>query len=585
MAAELLAPLSFRHNFGRLKTAGGTFSGSLLISLVHKLTRRGYTSLLQQLVRDVVRACGALTRPQWKTVQAAFSHFLCRVVVAQFEEGLMLLSDPEQAKLFMQYMSAAQKLREEANCAEDAKLGELLERVGEEICKGLEELRHCRRGRLGSYVGHMIRSGTSCGKTAVDDVFLGKSKKSMRLFLTEWGPDSYKELMSLVPFKGCAELQKVVRHTAALRADVPPQSPAVFSEPPALNLDVVNDVGARDMHVVGRRSGEGRAMFVTRGLRVNEPMTGKMFSLNYQELETAYVDAFVARAKAELPPSEATKMMALLDPQAAPAPVPAPVPRDLDFIDRGAPMTGGLSFKNGVGLFESAMDAGPYPKGTRVCIKIGEDDATVGRAESISHDMQAIGLFTLKPWSVRVRVTPQFWTDLAREGKKKRKNSDWGTLVLKRLSAQDTFLMQVTPRFDGVKLTELGSLECAQDIFLWNLLMVLLFGKYKGVRDMGPFNLMVDAASGVVLLVDISSVLELGPRERRAYGAKNLLTVHPIHRRHRLPLADYVKAHAQEVRDFMRLLKQKLVSPYEEMPEMFAQEDTVAVENALRALR
>jgi hypothetical protein len=79
---------------------------------------------------------------------------------------------------------------------------------------------------------------------------------------------------------------------------------------------------------------------------------------------------------------------------------------------------------------------------------------------------------------------------------------------------------------------------------------ILLCSKRMGVKDLGAFNMMVDAA-GRVLQVDLNAA---SPAQLAAYNAKGLQTSHKLDGRVWARAVAYTRAHPAAVAAFVRAL-------------------------------
>ena len=84
------------------------------------------------------------------------------------------------------------------------------------------------------------------------------------------------------------------------------------------------------------------------------------------------------------------------------------------------------------------------------------------------------------------------------------------------------------------------------------MVQVLLFSKYFGVKDLGPYNLMIDK-DGNVVQVDLNQANE---ETIQKYNTKYLYTSHTFHSRFTENISEYMVHNSSFVRDFIEKMKQ-----------------------------
>jgi hypothetical protein len=110
----------------------------------------------------------------------------------------------------------------------------------------------------------------------------------------------------------------------------------------------------------------------------------------------------------------------------------------------------------------------------------------------------------------------------------------------------------VVAEFEGERLQHMskGDARLATATFGQTLLQVLLFSKRVGAKDLGPFNLMVDAV-GRVLQVDLNPI---SSDQHARCNAKSLQTAHRFNARFWSPAISYATHRPAEVADFVARL-------------------------------
>lgn len=550
---------------------------SVVISALHKLDRRDLAGQRKSLVAAFFVAVSKLT-PTCPSPKAAVTHFFNRFVITMFEEGSFLhLPDAQRSEVVSTIVCA----RKHCQQAEWKRAGRLL-------VKCVDATTGVPRGRLGSLArSHIILGDGSNVPPDVARLYrdLEVRFKGDRVTAQERADlgDVVRRMRAARPlldtslgFVACTELCRVVWMSAALApimsdsARRGPTEPVKFLAPTAALLE---EIGVFDLHVRGLNH-DSHEEFLNKGSRVANPTTQILFGSTYTDMDAVYVARKRALlANAPVTPPKASKKRKAADGPAAedaavspspaapgapvaseeraaakatsaekraakearrtevPPPPPPPAhPREAgpDVFDLVEPVSGLLGFKNATVLGTLKMAVGELKEGDKVFVKMGESPANGAYSMRCYECMRALEMPCVQMELTTAVYDPQTWYTHA--------TSDtfatpphWLRSMLKHMQPFEHRAVptQVVACFDGMRLADVPK---THPTWLVNnnaghsLFEAFFFAKWKGVQDLGPYNMLLNA-NGDALLVDLN---EAGDVQWPKYNAKGVQTAHKL---------------------------------------------------------
>ena len=560
-------------------TPGLSLTKSALISAGHKLNRRDKPSQWKALVHSffcavarVVPAPTAATPSPIvpSTLGAAITNFLNRFATTIFEEGGFLhLTDDAQAELVENLVAAQQ-------CRRRCKWGKLINRLY--ACIDLTT--GVYRGRLISLARYQILFEPAAKNSAVPhDVFSlfqkleptfcdaslnASQKKALRNVVGQRLKVAVPLLDDCEHYDNCKELARVLWMTAAI---MPLMAEDVRSAGPGENgpadpvfptMEELTEVGVFDLHVRGKNKASAQEEFLTAGSRVANPTPFKLFGREYAEFDDAYVASKRARfeverreaaAAAAAKPSKKRKARetpvdadAAAEKQAKKAakearhtefPLPPSAPayaREAgpDALDLITPTSGLLGFKHATVLGTLKSDLAGFKQGTEVFLKLGEPEAGGAFSVACNDRMAALGMPHVRVATTTAVYDARRWHALATSDQFETP-PQWLHFMFDHMKQHDNraVSLQIADVFDGMRLTNVPKehptwLEA--DGAGKSLFEAFYFAKYVGVKDLGPYNMMMNK-DGEALLVDLN---EAGKTQWPKYNKKGLQTAHRL---------------------------------------------------------
>ena len=549
---------------------------SVVISALHKLDRRDLAGQRKALIAAFFVAVSRLP-PTSASPKAAVTHFFNRFVITIFEEGSFLhLPDAQRHEV----VSVLVRARKHCQQGEWKPAGRLLVQC-------VDATTGVPRGRLGSLArSHIILGDGSNVPPDVARLYrdLEVRFKGERVTAQERADlgDVVRRMRAAQPlldtslgFVACTELCRVIWMSAALApimsdsARRGPTEPVKFLAPTAALLE---EIGVFDLHVRGLNH-DSHEEFLNKGSRVANPTTQILFGSTYTDMDAVYV----ARKRALLaaapvtPPKAPKKRKAAGGPAAEdaaaatppapgapvaseeraaakatsaekraakearrtevpPPPSPPAHPREAgpDVFDLVEPVSGLLGFKNATVLGTLKMAVGELKQGDKVFVKMGESPANGAYSMRCYDCMRALEMPCVQMELTTAVYDPQTWYTHA--------TSDtfatpphWLRSMLKHMQPFEHRAVptQVVACFDGMRLADVPK---TQPTWLVNnnagrsLFEAFFFAKWKGVQDLGPYNMLLNA-NGDALLVDLN---EAGDVQWPKYNAKGLQTAHKL---------------------------------------------------------
>lgn len=601
---------------------GLTLSRSALISALHKLDRRDRPAARKALVYAFFSAVArvvpapakeAPTPSVPKELSGAITNFLNRFAVALFEEGSFLHLNDDARRLVVRNLIDAQRRR--ARCHWGRTIADLSACI--DLTAGVP------RGRLISLARCQVLFQPDDGTVPervrtlfqqLESRFGGSALKAAeKEELRELVRSRMKAALPLLTecdaYGNCREVARVLWMSAAIAPLVTDDvrstgpGPAGPMEGAYPSLAELQEMGVFDLHVTGL-SAESHEEFLTKGSRVANPTPLRLFGRAYADLDAAYVASKRERFAAEQAAAAsgaggkaprkrkgagaAKAAKAAAAPYARPSKAAAaprwPLPpwrREAgpDAFDLIEPVSGLLGFKNATVLGILKVDVGALKQGTKVFAKLGESEADGAFSAACYDRMRALEMPHVHVETTTAVYDPQKWnahgTSDAFETPPK-----WLPSMLKHMKKHEhrAVPLQVASYFDGMRLTYVPSehpewLERAGK----TLFQAFFFAKWVGVKDLGPFNMMLNAG-GEALLVDLN---EAGDAQWPSYNAKGLQTAHKLKNTgaagdHLARALRYAAAHPIEAAEFLDRLVRTPAHP-RLVSELFSEQARAAL--------
>lgn len=411
-----------------------------------------------------------------------------------------------------------------------------------------------------------------------------------------------------------------VCHCRRLVSEFVTTNPSQTCIPRAFDLQTVDRIGANDMHVHGIENEQARATFRNVGCKVrNMARTFTVFGLSHEDMETVYqeVSKVLHAQKAE---QKAAERLAKMKAKAASSPkgqkrkfsghvlfegdppLDAPMYEDITSlvdvdITQGDRICGFKNFtltSTLTTIAQAGLGLGP-----RVFLKLGESTADNEFSLKASDAMSRLGMPFVRSKLVGLKLDVAWWRSFGAECHKidpngleinKRSYQKWtNSMVFKyagnKLKDGQTYCAIVQDCFPGSRLTyvEKADPRLLSVAFAKTMAQSLLFSKWCGITDMGPYNLMIDK-DGRVLQIDLGISTD---EQVSSYNSKKLLTSHQNQFVPRFlgPVKQYFLQNRAEIYDFIQALsecglpmRKNVIFPVrpEERREDFLQQDEVS---------
>lgn len=372
-------------------------------------------------------------------------------------------------------------------------------------------------------------------------------------------------------FAECAELRKVIysaahcaRIISASGASFADQTiPTVRSEKDFLfqvsvpfTMAYVKQIGAIDQHVKGVTNPAYESVFRDSGCRVTNPSPYfTIGGLDHEALVTIYVEVNRVLNAEKVKKKKQEQMKRKVAKQngwkkklkkssrnvSPPVGSSIAIFQDIDTLlavdlESGDRICG---FKNFTvtGKLIAPKETVGKDLGPNIFLKIGEDVSCTLMTIRTTEARKKLGLRYVDSVMVGVKMNFGWWHRLAEQchafdpagtrSKQGKTYIDWignvtGTFCHVKDGEVAAALLQ--KKFDGTRLTYIpaGDPRLSDQVYGKSLLQNLLFSKWIGTADLGPYNLMIDAL-GHVLQVDVGPA---APDQISVYNSKGLLTSH-----------------------------------------------------------
>lgn len=543
----------YRYDLVCRRVDGGTLrlTRGELISSVHKLVRRARTRELCYLVRAFFSAVQheSTHRSVTTALKGSISNFLNRVALSLFEEGVLLhVSEHVQYRVMTAFMRAARCHRTSSYA-----------RIAEDVEAALTAVHDAHRGRLGSLVKAYSQYGHPLPDNAPERALIAAlhpEAVAAQATPSQFGAQVTRTMRMLdpltrtAPYKDCEEFRRVCVMGAYIAPFVPDEYKLLAPSPPqpvaCPTRELLHEIGAlEDVHTKGKQSYAAWKEFLEKGMKVANQTPVRLFGRSYEELEVLYADGKLADV-AEGNVGQSKKRVHGPDAshgsrkQKLTKHGPTSAESSTQSINSAhafesesrllalAPESRLLGFKNGTVIGTLRVATGPFAAGDRVFFKMGESAADCAFAAEVATWQERVGLPYVKTQVVHVKPYLDWWATVATDPSNK---GDWTASLRRHLTArikrEQTPLgympCVVSTCFEGVRVTEFMPMGTMAEKFGLSLTKNLLFAKYVGIKDVGPFNMLACVSTGHVLLVDIGKP---SAAQQEIYNAKNLYTSH-----------------------------------------------------------
>jgi len=541
---------------------------------VHKLIRRARTAELCYLVRcffEAVRHEDEV-RSVTPALKGSISNFINRITLSLLEEGVMVHSSESTQS------QVCNSLVEAAKCHVDG----VYSKLGNHLEAALIATHGVYRGRLGSvvmaYSTHKHPLPANEDERALiatlnhEQVTQNASPKHFATLVKKHMPTMHP-LTLLWPYKECIEFRRVCAMNAPIAHFIPEELKVYVDRPVGQTVptrELLREIGALDdVHTKGKRSRKAWDEFLDKGMKVANETPLRLFGRSYTELEALYHEGkkkdledgvwdvktpkkqkesqlTTADAQGVIPrhvPTEPTKPTKPIE-AVAYSKVASVCTATYQCFESEAQLlvlmedSKLLGFKNGTVIGELHKDVGSFLVGQRVFFKMGESYEDCKFAEQAAKWQEEVGLPFAKTQVVWVKPSLRWWYEIPTDSANK---GDWSaslqkslnTRIKRELSSLGYMPCLIASCFDGIRVTELKTYD--DDRFGLSLIKNLLFAKHIGIKDVGPFNMIV-ANGHDVLLVDMGKP---STEQMKEYNTKGLFTSHKFTKtqKHSLHLA------------------------------------------------
>lgn len=521
---------------------------SELISSLHKLIRRAYTKELMFLIDcffEAVQLHIEVACDVSKTLKASISNFINRFTLSLFEEGVIIhCPNSVQAEI-------TRLLTDVSHDHAKHKYAE----VSTNLKAVIRMVHPFYRGRMGSVVMSYAVHGRPL---PVDDkeFELIQSLHSMTVNTNATSskfancvrdelPHMYP-LTLLSPYKDCCEFRRVCVMNAPCAPFIPDELKMKMTEDVedvmvAPTRDLLKEIGALDdVHTKGKHNREAWKEFLDKGMKVAHETPLVLFGHTYKELEQLYYEGKESEFNEGASNGKRQKLTAcdtdqsdekvctvlsktsgVIDPVVAEHCFESP-DSFLELTDHSQL----LGFKNGTVIAKLTQSIEGFDVGEEVFFKMGESHEDCAFALEVTKWQQQLGLPFVPTMLVWVKPSLEWWKTVPSPEDTK---GDWKQSLLKclgRRSKTNSSNLGYMPcllakRYKGVRLTEAHA-SFGMSVYGHTLLKTLLFTKHVGVKDVGPFNMLV-SPTHQVLLVDVGKP---STEQMIAYDKKGLFTSH-----------------------------------------------------------
>ena len=529
-----------------------SLSRSVYISALHKTDRRDMAEERVFLVHAFFRAVQneAAIPP---SLMGGITNQINRFAIAVFEEGSFLhLSEPLRKVL--------------TDCL--LKIDEFRTKKRWDKCMAFQEkvvrlTTTVHRGRLGSVIArhvHDKRAGApECVNAGMSVENLKRAEASREFVLhavQRHMPVAMPLLRKGCKYGECKEMRRILYMNAVVaflvtddvKRSVPDGTlPPIPEKEPT--MQALLDIGVVDCHVKGKQNVAAWDEFLTLGCRVANETPLRIFERTYADLEANYVAGKKTdlHSKPTLAPKRKAEVVNAPTPKA-----PRGEPRDIDLFatEKGDAI---LGFKNATTCGRLIQSVPPLVQGQRVFVKIGERGTDCDFSVQCYRWTRQLGMPSVDAVTTSAHFTFDWWKSHAVATDPSAAKT-WAPAMLKKMGKATVGPVPVfmSSEFVGQRLQYVadGDERLRTDAFGETLTKVLLFSKRVGAKDLGAFNMLIDA-EGHVLQVDMNRA---DASQILKYNAKGLQTSHKLDARFWDRAKAYTVAHPREVAAFLRRL-------------------------------
>jgi len=468
-------------------------------------------------------------------LKGSITNFINRFAITIFEEGVFIHVSNNTQKIIVYLLLEILKDKDQQKW----------QRCTKHIHHIIRIVDNAYRGRIGSVVARHSLDKRPVSNVVEDSICtalyinnLEKSQKDVQMVkeaCKNYLPIALPLLSNGCKYKECEELLKVIYMNACVSKLIPQTAIAEeFTSDTIPNLDPVeitrtflDGIGTFDCHVKGKQNASAWYEFTQKGCRVENMSPVVIFGLSYKELEANYVagkEADIGKRKLNpaIQPSKKCKTNNIPDNTITfSSECDLFTPGDDDYI---------LGFKNGTTCAKLNTNLGSLCSNTRVFIKVGEPYDQCLFSKKCFDLMSTFQMQSCCTEIAFVKINLEWWnsygTRTDRSNEKK-----WSVAMMKNLSSKYKksvygnympFIIQ--DEFIGERLTYVKKSDerLKKELFGKSLLETMLFSKYFGIKDFGPYNVMINP-HGSVLQVDINYA---DPIRLMHYNKKGLQTSH-----------------------------------------------------------
>jgi hypothetical protein len=565
---------------------------SELISSVHKLIRRAHTKELMFLIDCFFKAvqlhidvvCDVST-----TLKASVSNFINRFTLSLLEEGVIIhcpSSIQDEITSLLTEVSFDHANHKYAD-------------VSSKLKTVIRTVHPFYRGRLGSvvmsYAAHdrplptddnerqLVQAlyPTIVNTNATPSKFVNCVQDKL--------PHIYP-LTLLSPYKDCGEFRRVCVMNAPCALFIPDELKVKMTDDVdevmvAPTRDLLKEIGALDdVHTKGKHDRNAWKEFLNKGMKVAHETPLVLFGHTYTELEQLYSEGKESElddgvfdvkksaksakmAKRDNDHEESgdefpalLKTSGIIDPVVAEYCFESP-DSFLELTDHSQL----LGFKNGTVIAKLSESIGEFHAGEEVFFKMGETQEDCAFTLQVTGWQKELEIPFVPTMLVWVKPSLEWWEKVPSPLDTKGNWKESLFKCLRRRSKTNISNMGYMPcllakRYKGVRLTVAHG-SFGTSMYGHTLLKTLLFAKHVGVKDVGPFNMLV-SPNHQVLLVDIGKPSN---EHMIAYDKKGLFTSHVFTDQQTLSMQ--VGINRKEIVDFISKLQR--VAPRASMDAVF----------------
>ena len=510
---------------------------SVVISALHKFMRRICTNELMFLINSFFMAVN-IENDINSALSGSITNFINRFAISVFEEGAFIHVSTETQGLIVTLATSILTYRNDKKWMKCAKTMNKIVRL----------LHNSHRGRVASVVARyslenrqvltnyekhlcQLMNPSNLERANNDIKFVAPIVKTNI---------PHASILLNTKYGECSEFKRVLYMNACVMPSIPLSSVAkTFTKntipdetPCEFTMDFLGSIGVFDCHVKGKQNSNAWYEFTQKGCRVENPTPIVIFGLTYQELELIYTQGKEDDLKQGIPQQIKKRKLTSNNSQnkkQKQIPQGSIIFHSEDELFTPGDRDGILGFKNATtcGVLKTCLS--PFNCGSPIFLKIGEEYDQCCFAKRCTEIMSELNMTSVRSCVGFVKVSMQWWIDY---GTRTDPTTDkkWVNTMVKRISASICiypnnympFLLQ--DKFEGEKLSSLSEFDprLKTTSFGKSLLQTILFSKYFGVKDFGPYNTMVDS-DGNVMQVDLNSADMV---RISTYNAKGLFTSH-----------------------------------------------------------